>query len=139
MSSTHKTASNPSARDMRTPFGRVLGMGSAKSGTRDHIRQRVTAIAMVPLFLFFVGLLVGLTGADYETARSWLGNPLVAIAALLLIGAAIMHMRIGMQIVIEDYVTGPALRTLSLIANTFFAYAAGIACIYAVAKIGFSA
>lgn len=88
---------------------------------------------------FFVGLLVGLTGADYETARSWLGNPLVAIAALLLIGAAIMHMRIGMQIVIEDYVTGPALRTLSLIANTFFAYAAGIACIYAVAKIGFSA
>lgn len=128
-----------SKNDMRTPFGRVLGRGSAKSGTRDHIRQRVTALAMVPLFLFFVGFVVALTGADYQTARAWLGNPLVAIAALGLIGAAIMHMRIGMQIVIEDYVTGDRLRALALIANTFFAYAAGIACIYAVAKIGFSA
>lgn len=128
-----------SKNDMRTPFGRVLGRGSAKSGTGDHIRQRVTALAMVPLFLFFVGFVVALTGADYETARGWLGNPLVAIAALGLIGAAIAHMRIGMQIVIEDYVTGERLRALSLIANTFFAYAAGIACVYAVAKIGFSA
>ena len=128
-----------SKNDMRTPFGRVLGRGSAKSGTGEHIRQRVTALAMVPLFLFFTGFVVSLTGADYETARSWLGNPLVAIAALGLIGAAIMHMRIGMQIVIEDYVTGARLRSIALIGNFFFSYAAGLACIYAVAKIGFGA
>ena len=128
-----------SKKDMRTPLGRVLAHGSAKSGTGDHIRQRITAVAMVPLGLFFVGFVAALTGADYETARSWLGNPLVAIAALLLVVAAIMHMRIGMQIVIEDYVTGHRLRSAALIANFFFCYAAGFACIYAVVKIGFSA
>ncbi|WP_421860226.1 succinate dehydrogenase, hydrophobic membrane anchor protein [Parvibaculum sp.] len=126
-------------KDMRTPLGRVLAQGSAKSGTGDHIRQRITAVAMVPLALFFTGFLVALTGADYETARSWLGNPFVSIAALLLVIAAIMHMRIGMQIIIEDYVTGALLRSIALIANFFFAYAVGLACVYAVVKIGFGA
>lgn len=126
-----------SNKDMRTPLARVRAHGSAKSGTGDHIRQRMTALAMVPLFLFFIGFLVSLVGADYETARAWLGNPLVAIAALLLVVAAIMHMRIGMQIVIEDYVTGERLRSLALIGNFFFSYAVGLACVYAVAKIGF--
>ena len=126
-----------SKKDMCTPLGRVLAHGSAKSGTGDHIRQRVTAIAMVPLALFFTGFLVSLVGADYETARAALGNPLVAVAALLFVVAAIMHMRIGMQIVIEDYVTGARLRSLALIGNFFFSYAVGLACLYAVAKIGF--
>jgi succinate dehydrogenase / fumarate reductase membrane anchor subunit len=126
-----------SNKDMRTPLGRVLALGSAKSGTGDHIRQRITAIAMVPLALFFTGFLVSLVGADYETARAALGNPLVAVAALLFVIAAIMHMRIGMQIVIEDYVTGARLRSLALIGNFFFSYAVGLACLYAVAKIGF--
>jgi succinate dehydrogenase / fumarate reductase membrane anchor subunit len=126
-----------SNKDMRTPLGRVLALGSAKSGTGAHIRQRITAIAMVPLALFFTGFLVSLVGADYETARAALGNPLVAVAALLFVIAAIMHMRTGMQIVIEDYVTGARLRSLALIGNFFFSYAVGLACLYAVAKIGF--
>lgn len=126
-----------SKKDMRTPLGRVLAHGSAKSGTGDHIRQRITALAMVPLALFFTGFAVSLVGADYETARAALGNPFIAIAALLFVVAAIMHMRIGMQIVIEDYVTGARLRSLALIGNFFFSYAVGLACLYAVAKIGF--
>ena len=132
-------ANSAPKKDMRTPLARVLHLGSAGSGTSDHIRQRITAIAIAPLAIFFLVLLVALTGADYETARSWLANPLVAIAALLLIVAVIMHMRTGMQIVIEDYVTGEMLRSLSLIGNYFFSYAIGFACIYAVLKIGFGA
>jgi len=126
-------------KDMRTPLARVRALGSAKSGTSDHIRQRITAVALVPLALFFIGFVVMLTGADYATARAWLGNPIVGVAALLLIVAAIMHMRIGMQIVIEDYVTSHRLLRAALISNFFFCYAAGFACIYAVVKIGFSA
>lgn len=128
-----------SKKDMRTPFARVLANGSAKSGTGDHVRQRVTAVALVPLALFFIGFVVMLTGADYATARAWLGNPFIGIAALLLIAATIMHMRVGMQIVIEDYITGTRMRSAALIANFFFCYAAGFACLYAVVKLGFSA
>ncbi|ABS63054.1 Succinate dehydrogenase hydrophobic membrane anchor [Parvibaculum lavamentivorans DS-1] len=139
MADTHKTASAATkpANDMRTPLARVLHLGSAKSGTQDHIRQRLTAVAIAPLSLFFLVLLVALTGADYETARSWLANPLVGILALCLIVAAIIHMRIGMQIVIEDYVIAPGLKHLSILANTFFSYGVGLACLYAVLKLAF--
>ncbi len=139
MSSTHKTASAATkpANDMRTPLARVLHHGSAKSGTQDHIRQRLTAVAMVPLVLLFLAGIVALTGADYETARSWLANPLVGILAIFFIVAAISHMRIGMQIVIEDYVIADGLRQLANTANIFFSYGVGLACVYAVLKIGF--
>ncbi|MEQ8265968.1 MAG: succinate dehydrogenase, hydrophobic membrane anchor protein [Parvibaculum sp.] len=126
-----------SRNDMRTPLARVLHLGSAKSGTQDHIRQRLTAIAIAPLSIFFLVGLVALTGADYETARAWLAHPLVGILALCLVVAAIVHMRIGMQIVIEDYVIAEGPKHLSIIANNFFSYGAGLACLYAVLKIGF--
>ncbi|MEX0839351.1 MAG: succinate dehydrogenase, hydrophobic membrane anchor protein [Parvibaculum sp.] len=123
--------------DMRTPLARVIHLGSAKSGTQDHIRQRLTAIVIAPLSIFFLVGLVALTGADYETARAWLANPLVGILALCLVAAVIVHMRIGMQIVIEDYVIAEGLKHLSIIANTLFSYGIGLACLYAVLKIGF--
>lgn len=125
------------AKDMRTPLARVIHLGSAKSGTQDHIRQRLTAIAIAPLSLLFLVGLVALTGADYETARSWLAHPLVGIAALLLVLATVIHMRIGMQIVIEDYVIAERLKHLGIIANNFFCTGVGLACAYAVLRIGF--
>ena len=123
--------------DMRTPLAKIQHLGSAKSGTRDHSRQRLTALAIAPLAIFFLVSVVALAGADYETARRYLGHPLVSILLLALIGAVVVHMRIGMQIVIEDYVHGEGLKHFTLVANTFFSYAVGLACIYAALKIGF--
>lgn len=125
--------------DMRTPLSRVRGLGSAKTGTEHFWAQRATAFALVPLVIFFIASVVALTGSDFETVRHYVGSPLVSIALLALIGAGIYHMRLGMQVIIEDYVTSEGLKVLSLLANSFFAVLVGLACVYAVLKIGFGA
>lgn len=127
-----------SKNDMRTPLAKILHLGSARSGTEDHIVQRATALAIAPLAIFFIISVMALAGAEYETARAYLANPLVSILFVALIGAVVIHMRIGMKIVIEDYVHGETLKHFTLIANSFFSYAIGLACIYAALKIGFS-
>lgn len=123
--------------DMRTPLARIQHLGAAKSGTTDHSRQRLTALAIAPLSIFFLVSLVALSGADYETARRYLAHPLVSILLLGFIGAVVVHMRIGMQIVVEDYVHTDGLKQLCIVANKFFSYAVGLACVYAALKIGF--
>jgi succinate dehydrogenase / fumarate reductase membrane anchor subunit len=90
-------------KDMRTPLSRLRGLGSAKAGTRNFWIQRLTAAANVALALFLIALLVALMGADYATVRSYLGNPLVAIPVLLVLSGT-WHMRIGMQVILEDYI-----------------------------------
>ena len=122
-------------KDMRTPLSRVRGLGSAKTGTRDFWIQRLTAAANVPLALFLITSLVALMGADYATVRSYLGNPLVAIPMLLLVLSGTLHMRIGMQVILEDYVHQPGLKVVSLALNNFFTAAIAIAGVFAVLKI----
>lgn len=121
---------------MRTPLSRVLGLGSAKSGTEHFWRQRLTAIANVPLTIFLIFSVVTLAGAEYEAARAYLAHPLVSILLLLTIFSAAMHMRLGMQVIIEDYVTSDGLKVLSLVANNFFTVSVGLAALYAVLKLG---
>ncbi|MBI1260418.1 MAG: succinate dehydrogenase, hydrophobic membrane anchor protein [Rhizobiales bacterium] len=123
--------------EMRTPLSRVHGLGSAKSGSGHFIAQRMTALALVPLAIFLLASLVAVTGADWQTAHDYVANPLSAILLLLFIGVGIVHMRLGMQVVIEDYVHGHGLKILALVANSFFAVLVGLTCIYAVLKIGF--
>lgn len=123
--------------DLRTPLGKVRGSGSAKEGTEHFWRQRLTAIANVPLVLFFVGLLISLNGADYETVTSVLANPLVAILMIMMIGSALYHMRLGMQIVIEDYVHGEGMKITLLILNTFFTVGIAAAAIFSLLKLAF--
>ncbi len=123
--------------DLRTPLARVGGLGSARSGTGHFWLQRVTAVANVPLTIAFVVILASLFGRNQAAAQQILGTPLVAITMLLFIGSVTFHMRLGMQIVIEDYIHGEILRPLLVMANTFFTIGIGLAAAYALLKLSF--
>jgi succinate dehydrogenase / fumarate reductase membrane anchor subunit len=122
---------------MRTPLGSVRGLGSARDGTTHFWRQRVTAVANVFLMIFFIILVVSLQGSDQADVVAALGNPFVAIVLLLTIVNCVYHMKLGMQVVIEDYVHGEGLKFLTLMANTFFSAFIGFASVFAVLKISF--
>ncbi len=122
---------------MRTPLGKVRGLGSAKEGTEHFWRQRVTALANVPLMLFLVYVVVALFGANHAEATAFLKSPLVAILLLAMVISGLIHMRLGMQVIIEDYVPEEGKKVLALIANTFFTGVIGIACVWAIAKVSF--
>ena len=123
--------------DMRTPLAKVRGLGSAHEGTDHFWRIRLTAVANVPLFLFFVGFLVSLNGADYATVRNALANPFVTLMFALMIFSGLFHMRLGMQIIIEDYIHGEGMKLALLMLNTFFCIAVGAASAYALARLAF--
>jgi succinate dehydrogenase / fumarate reductase, membrane anchor subunit len=139
MSTTLRPTPSPTHAAIRTPLAKVRGLGSAKEGTDHFWKQRVTALANVPLTLFLVGLIATRAGADYATVRKTLQQPLVAILLLLLVLSGIHHMRMGMQTIIEDYVPSEGRKLFLLMLNSFFAYAAGLTCIFAVLKLAFAA
>jgi succinate dehydrogenase / fumarate reductase membrane anchor subunit len=91
-------------RPMRSPLGRVLGLGSAKEGVEHWWMQRLTAIALVPLAIWFVVAALGMIGADRLAMIAWMHNPMAAVFAILLIVAVVYHLALGLQVVIEDYV-----------------------------------
>jgi succinate dehydrogenase / fumarate reductase membrane anchor subunit len=122
---------------MRTPLGRVRGLGSAKSGTEHFWQQRVTAVALVPLTVAFVAILVSLLGRNHAAVVQILGSPPVAILMVLFVLAGCWHMRLGMQVIIEDYVHGETSKLVLLMLNTFFTVAVCLAAIFAVLKISF--
>jgi len=98
-------------------------------------RQRVTAVAMALLIIPVVVIVLMLTGRDQAAARALLGSPIVAILLTLFIIAGCVHMKIGVQVVIEDYVHGEATKLLAIIANNFFSFAVGLASIFAILKL----
>jgi succinate dehydrogenase / fumarate reductase, membrane anchor subunit len=123
--------------NMRTPLGRVRGYGSAKSGTDDFIRQRLTAIANIPLTIGAILIVMSLLGRNHAAAAQILGSTPVAIVMLLFVISVFYHMRIGMQVIIEDYVHDERAKYALLILNTFYAFAAGFAAVYAILKLSF--
>jgi succinate dehydrogenase / fumarate reductase membrane anchor subunit len=123
----------------RTPLAKVRGLGSARSGTEHFWLQRVTAVANIVLAAFLIGLVVKLAGADYPTVRQALGQPTIAIPLLLLVLSGVIHMRLGMQTIIEDYVHSEGRKVAALMLNSFFAILIGVACAFAVLKLSFGA
>ena len=124
---------------LRTPLGRVRGLGSAKGGTEHWWAQRLTAVALVPLTFLFVALVFAFValGDDHARAAALMGNPLVAIVMLLFIVAGFYHMKLGMQVVIEDYIHHEGIKTASVLLVLLGSFALGTACVLAVLKLAF--
>ena len=120
---------------MTTPLKRVRGLGAAHGGTETFWRQRMTAIANIPLVLFLILSIVTHIGAGYDQVRAYLAQPIVALLLLALVISAAIHMRIGLKEIIEDYVHG-GVKVVAILLATFFAAGIGLACVVAILKIG---
>lgn len=121
--------------NMRAPLARVRGHGSAKSGAHHWWAQRLSAIALVPLLLWFVASLVFIATADYTTAAQWVRSPYNSALLILLIGALFYHAQLGMQVVFEDYISTPWLQVASIILVRFLAMLLAVIAIVAVLSI----
>jgi succinate dehydrogenase / fumarate reductase, membrane anchor subunit len=122
---------------MRTPLRQVRGLGSDKSGTEHFWHQRLTAMANIPLTIGFAVVVASLRGRNHAAVVQILGSPLVAMLMLLFILSASIHMRIGMQVIIEDYVHDDFAKFTLLIANTFFAIVVALTSAFAILKLSF--
>jgi succinate dehydrogenase / fumarate reductase, membrane anchor subunit len=122
-------------KSMRTPLSQVRALGPSHSGTSDFWRQRVTAVAMVLLILPVIVVVMMLLGRNQAGAAQILGSAPVAIILLLFIVASVWHMKIGMQVVIEDYIHSETLKLAAVMANNFFSVAVALASIYAIFKL----
>jgi succinate dehydrogenase / fumarate reductase membrane anchor subunit len=122
---------------IRTPLARVRGFGTAKSGTQHFWHQRLTAVANIPLTIAAVIILIMLLGRNQAATAQILGSPAVAIIMLLFIISIVTHMKIGMQVIIEDYVHDESGKLTLLMANTFFCCVVGAIAVYALLKLSF--
>lgn len=123
--------------NMRTPLSKVRGLGSAKSGTEHFWHQRLTAVANIPLIIFLVFFCVAHVGSSQAEMTSAIANPLVALMLLFTIISVTWHMRLGMQVIIEDYVHAEGPKLAGLVANTLFCAAIALTGLFAVLKISF--
>jgi succinate dehydrogenase / fumarate reductase, membrane anchor subunit len=122
--------------DFRSPLSRARGLGSAKSGVHHWWIQRLTAIALIPLVVWFAISLVMLSGADYAVVRAWIGSPMVMVLLILTIGIGLHHGQLGLQVVWEDYTDG-GLRVVMIVLTKFIAVVFGLGAIVAIMRIGF--
>ena len=120
---------------MRTPLGRVRNLGASHSGTSDFWRQRLTAVAMTVLIVPVIVVVLMLIGSNQAGAKQIFSSLPIAIIMLLFIVASVWHMKIGMQVVIEDYVQNEKIKLACVMANNFFCFAVALASIYAILKM----
>lgn len=119
----------------RTPYSRVQGLGSAHSGTEHFWRERATSVALIPLTAWFVYAAVHLAGQTYQNAFMFMHDPINAIAMLLFVAASVIHMTLGLQVVIEDYVHTEGTKLFLLLANKAFGWIIGVASAFAILRI----
>ena len=124
-----------SDRSLRTPLAKVRGLGSAKGGTHHFWLQRLTAIALIPLTIWFALSIASLASADQATVQAWMQSPLSAILMLSFLLAGFWHMKLGLQVVIEDYVHGESTKITCLILNNLVSIFLGLAASLSVLKM----
>ena len=122
---------------IRTPLARVRYLGSAHKGTGHFWHQRLTSVAGVPLTIAAIAIVMSLLGRNHAAVVQILGSTLVAITMLLFIINSVYHMWLGMQVIIEDYVHDDIWKLASLMTNTFFSFAVGLAAVFAILKLSF--
>ncbi len=127
------------AERMRSPLGRAIGLGSAKEGVGHWWAQRVTALALVPLALWFVAGVIALAGTDRAVFVAWVSHPVPAVLLVLLLIATFYHAALGLQVVIEDYIHAEAVRLGALIVMRLLCFALAVLGIFAVLKMAFAA
>ncbi|HHK74276.1 MAG TPA: succinate dehydrogenase, hydrophobic membrane anchor protein [Rhizobiales bacterium] len=120
---------------MRTPLKQARGLGSARGGAEHFWRQRITALANVPLTLFFLYTLVRLAGADHAAVVAYFKFPISALLILLFVISSAWHMMLGLQVIIEDYIHHEGLKIAALVGNILFTGFFGLICIYAIVKL----
>ena len=121
-----------------TGIGRVRGLGSARHGAHHWLAQRYTAVGNLLLVLWLIFSLVSLPGLDYESARNWIANPLVAVPLMLMLVSIFYHLRLGMQVMLEDYVHDKGMAFFSMLLLNFYAFGGAAAGVFAIAKIAFT-
>jgi len=125
--------------NLNTPLSRVTGLGSAKEGVHHWIAQRLTAIALVPLLLWFVYALICIAGADYADAVAWVSSPLNTAMLVLLVIAMFYHGTLGIQVIIEDYVHQKCTKIGALVTLKLAMFAIATAAILAILRIALGA
>ena len=125
--------------DFSSPLKKAKGLGSAHHGVDHWMMQKITAIANLPLVLWFVLSMVSMQGASHAAFTAWLAEPLNAILMILLIISVFYHAKLGTQVVVEDYISCKCLRLIKLIGQKLFFFAIAVACIFSVLKIAFTA
>lgn len=121
-----------------TRVGRVRGLGSAKSGTHHWIVQRITAIGNLVLVLWLIASVVMLPGLDYGAVTGWLAQPLVAVPMMLMLVSVFYHLKLGLQVLIEDYLHDEASKLFALLILNFYAIGGAALGIFSIAKIAFT-
>jgi len=122
---------------MRSPLGRAIGLGSAKEGVEHWWRQRTTALLLVPLTLWLVVSVIGLVGADRAALVAWVGSPMPAVLLIVLLVATFYHAALGLQVVIEDYIHGEAMRLAVLMIMRVLCILFVVRGVFAVLKLAF--
>jgi succinate dehydrogenase / fumarate reductase membrane anchor subunit len=122
---------------LMTPLNRVLGLGTAKGAAEHWWLQRMTAVALLPLGLWLAYELLTLRSFEYASVVAWVGEPITSILLILLVVAVGYHSALGVQVVIEDYVSGKGSRAAALMASTLAHAGLTIAAVFAVLKIAF--
>jgi succinate dehydrogenase / fumarate reductase, membrane anchor subunit len=122
-----------------SPLSRVLGLGSARGGAEHWWMQRVTAVALVPLGIWFVLALVLLPDYSYATLRTWVSQPVTAVLLILTVISVVYHSKLGVQVVVEDYVHVKAVKVAGLMLSTLLHIAVAVAAAFAILRIAIGA
>ncbi len=123
----------------QAPLKTAKGLGSAKEGVDHWMKQKITALANVPLVLWLIWSIVSLQGASYDEFTFWLAHPVNAILMILLVISVCIHAKLGAQVITEDYISCECLKMAKLIGQKLFFFAIAVACIFSVLKIAFTA